>query len=98
MVFKFTDKSGNPLRITGGELAKRVNMRNKLNISLFQNKKELPLKLNYDKKIWSGLSWAVAEIEAGSYDQNKPVKVELNADPVQVKQAEMQAFASYIKH
>jgi hypothetical protein len=98
VVFRFVDGHGKPVRITGGEFSGRVTMSNKLNVSMFQGKKVLPLKTNYDKKIWSGLSWAVAELAAGSFDPNKPVMVELSADPNQVNKAVMQAFAFNIKY
>lgn len=52
-----------------------------------QNGRELPVKSNYDRKIWSGLSWAKGEI---SHHDMRPGVVKLTfrtteKDPMKLK-------------
>ena len=51
-------------RVTGGAPPKGTSMGQILSIELRQDGKGVPLQLNYDKAIWSGLSWAAAEANA----------------------------------
>jgi hypothetical protein len=44
-----------------------------LSIKASQDNKDIPLVINYDKQIWSGLSWAVAEIENKNIKNNTPI-------------------------
>ena len=41
-----------------------------------QGKRSIPLKIQYDKVLWSGLSWATAEIDASEFDHSRPVTLE----------------------
>ena len=45
-------------------------------IKASQDGKELPLHIENDKMIWSGLSWAVGEIKQGSFDPAKPINIQ----------------------
>jgi hypothetical protein len=36
----------------------------------------LPLYVEYDKMIWSGLSWGAAELRRGTFDATLPVEIE----------------------
>ena len=36
----------------------------------------MPLHIEYDKVIWSGLSWAAGEIKHGTFDPEKPLTVQ----------------------
>ncbi|MDR1331771.1 MAG: hypothetical protein LBK07_06665, partial [Tannerella sp.] len=40
-----------------------------------QGKKEIPLRIEYDKMIWSGISWAAGEVEAGNINPGKPLEI-----------------------
>jgi hypothetical protein len=40
-----------------------------------QGGKNVPIEINYDKMIWSGLSWAVGEIRRTALDATEPVTV-----------------------
>src|ERR1700674_306839 len=44
-------------------------------LSASQDGKTLPVEINYDKVIWSGLSWAVGEIRHGAITPGKPIIV-----------------------
>jgi hypothetical protein len=41
-----------------------------------QNGHALPVEINYDKVIWSGLSWAVGEIRHGQLKPGAPVIIQ----------------------
>ena len=40
-----------------------------LKLRATQNNKELPIDTDYDRVIWSGLSWAVGEIRHGTFSR-----------------------------
>jgi hypothetical protein len=44
-----------------------------------QDGKPLPVEINYDKVIWSGLSWAVGEIGSGALRPGAPVTIECSS-------------------
>ena len=63
---------------------------NVLVIRASQNGQVLPVKIRYDKASWSGLSWAVGEIQAGSNPSNLAVEIECisrEEEPVTLKAA-----------
>ena len=47
-----------------------------LKIEVMQNGKALPLRLEYDMMIWSGLSWAAGEIDAKDIHADEPLSIE----------------------
>jgi hypothetical protein len=46
-----------------------------LSILAEQEGRPVPVKINYDKAIWSGLSWAAGEIKSTDLDPAKPLKL-----------------------
>jgi hypothetical protein len=44
-----------------------------IKLTATQNGKQVPVKINYDKKLWSGISWATGEIENKDILKNKPL-------------------------
>ena len=44
-----------------------------------QDSKPLPVEINYDKVIWSGLSWAVGEIGHAALKPGVPVAIECSS-------------------
>ncbi|HYM07392.1 MAG TPA: hypothetical protein VEU11_12595, partial [Terriglobales bacterium] len=50
-------------RTWAGGPPKGQNMGQVFRIEASQNGKPLPVKIHYDKVIWSGLSWAAGEVE-----------------------------------
>lgn len=82
LVFSLSGEDGHPLRITGGSPPKGRMIGELLQINVLQGKKQLPLKLNYNKQIWSGLSWAVAEIAKETIVPNQPLLISFRySDP-----------------
>ena len=48
-------------------------------LSATQDGKPLPVEINYDKVIWSGLSWAVGEIPQGALRPGTTVTIECSS-------------------
>lgn len=49
---------------------------------------DVPIDTNYDKVIWSGLSWAVGEVRHSSFQAAKPITVRCSSaekDPVELE-------------
>lgn len=67
---------GFPVRSWGGAPPDGKKMNELLVIRARQAGKELPLYIEYDKMIWSGLSWGAAELRQGSFDPAIPVEIE----------------------
>ncbi len=44
-------------------------------ITASQDGKSEPVEIDYDKVIWSGLSWAVGEVEQGAITPGKPIRI-----------------------
>jgi hypothetical protein len=79
---------GLPRRSWGGAPPDGQKMDSLLRIIAEQGKRQLPLKIEYDKMIWSGLSWAAAEISPDNFDAGKPLKIRcisVETDPLQLQ-------------
>jgi hypothetical protein len=50
-----------------------------LRIVATQNGRELPVEIEYDRMIWSGLSWAAGEIGAGQFDPSSDVEIRIDS-------------------
>ena len=50
-----------------------------LTLHATQNGKDLPIEINYDKVIWSGLSWAVGEMRHNSMRPGQPITIRLTS-------------------
>lgn len=75
VVFQQFYQNGDPCRSWLGAPpdGKKVSEVIKINVS--QDGKTIPLHIEYDKMIWSGLSWGVGEVKRGSFDDSKPLQV-----------------------
>jgi hypothetical protein len=72
---KLCSPDGLMFRISGGSPPKGTPMGQIITLKAVQGGKELPIKVEYDKQIWSGLSWGVGEVDVGSGDVEFSVKV-----------------------
>jgi hypothetical protein len=68
-------RNGHPLRTSRGAPPNGVKLGQILQIQVTQNGQTLPVSINYDKAIWSGLSWGVGEVKAGEMKPGQPVTV-----------------------
>jgi len=76
ILFQQYGSDGLPRRSWGGAPPEGKKMNELLSIRVRQDGKELPLRIGNDKMIWSGLSWAAAELEAGSFDEGLSLDIE----------------------
>jgi hypothetical protein len=51
-----------------------------LKIQAEQDGKALPIETDYDRVIWSGLSWGAGEIRHGAFSGSKPVTIRCSSD------------------
>jgi hypothetical protein len=56
-----------------------TNMSKVFVLQAWQNGRPLPVEINYDKVIWSGLSWAVGEVKRGSFQPGKSVTLQCSS-------------------
>ena len=66
---------GIPFRSWGGAPPNGTRMNEFLGITAKQGSKTLPIRIEYDKMIWCGLSWAAGEIKAADFDSKQPVQI-----------------------
>lgn len=72
-------KDGSTMRSWKGGPPNGTNMGKVLVIKALQNGKALPVTINYDKVIWSGLSWAVGEISHDALEPGAVVEIECSS-------------------
>lgn len=66
------------------------NMGKVFALSATQQGHPVPVHIDYDKIVWSGMSWAVGEIDAGKLAPGKPLTIQFHSsekDPVQLQGA-----------
>ena len=54
-----------------------------IKIIVRQNEKEIETRKEYDKMIWSGLSWGVVEVEPSSINNSKPLFIQCSTEEKQ---------------
>ena len=72
-------KDGSIMRSWKGGPPNGTNMGKVFVLSASQDGKPVPVEINYDKVIWSGLSWAVGEIKHGALKPGVPVVIECSS-------------------
>ncbi len=91
---QFDPKTNLPSRSTGGGEPNGTRLNKIFRLSVSQNGKEIQFRQDYDKAIWSGLSWIATEIEAEKINPGNPLKIHYESDePLQPK---LKVFA--VKH
>jgi hypothetical protein len=68
--------NGLPVRSWGGSPPDGKKMDSLIRITARQGGAALPMYVEYDKMIWSGLSWGAAELRQGTFDATLPVEIE----------------------
>src|SRR5437899_9306346 len=63
-------------RSSGGAPPNGTTMGKILVLHAWQNGQPVPIEINYDKAIWSGLSWAAGEIKRSALMPGQPVRIE----------------------
>jgi hypothetical protein len=75
ILFSQCGADGVPFRSWGGAPPDGTPMNKFLTITAKQGEATIPLRIEYDKMIWCGLSWAAGEIDATKFDPGQPVQV-----------------------
>lgn len=57
-----------------------------------QGGKDVPIEINYDKMIWSGLSWAVGEIRHSALTAGQPLTIRCSSEEKNPVALEGKAF------
>jgi hypothetical protein len=81
--FQQFDEKGFPYRTWGGAPPDGKKMDFYFHIQVTQNGKPIPLAIEYDKMIWSGLSWAAGEINIDDLDAGKPLTINCSSGETQ---------------
>jgi hypothetical protein len=83
VMFQQFDAKGFPYRTWGGAPpdGKKMDVYFKINVS--QKGKPVPIHIEYDKMIWSGLSWAAGEISEDDLDFGRPLTIECLSNETQ---------------
>jgi hypothetical protein len=68
-------KDGRLMRSWPGGPPDGIPMDKVLTLQATQGGKSIPIEINYDKIIWSGLSWGVGEIRHNSLHAGEPVEI-----------------------
>jgi hypothetical protein len=68
-------KDGRLMRSWPGGPPDRTSVGKVLVLQATQGEKTIPIEINYDKMIWSGLSWAVGEIRHKAVDAGQPITI-----------------------
>jgi hypothetical protein len=76
ILFQQFDAKGFPYRTWGGAPPDGKKMNEYFKINATQKGKPVPIHIEYDKMIWSGLSWAAGEISEDDLDFGRPLTIE----------------------
>jgi hypothetical protein len=75
IIFQQRDEDGNVARSWPGGPPSGVSVGKVLKISAEQDGKAVPIEINYDKQIWSGLSWGAGEIKRKNFSSGRPITI-----------------------
>ena len=84
---------GFPYRSWGGAPPNGKKMDTLISIHVHQKGRALPLYIEYDKMIWSGLSWAAGELRQGSFDPALPLEITCRTAEQQPLRLEARVYA-----
>ena len=80
VIMQQLDAYGYPHRSWPGSPPDGKKVSDVIHISAWQDDEEIPLHIEYNKVIWSGLSWAAGEVKKGSFDPEKPILIKCSTD------------------
>jgi hypothetical protein len=75
IVFQQRGTDGGIMRSWPGGPPTGTSVGKVLKISAAQNGKSLPVKIDYDRVIWSGLSWGAGEIKHADFASGQPITI-----------------------
>lgn len=75
IIFRQFGANGFPMRSTGGGKTNDPGLDTIFKIQVKQSSKDLAVRINYNKTIWSGLSWAVGEVKSTDFTPGQSLEV-----------------------
>lgn len=78
VIIRQTTPRGEAKRTTGGSPPDGISLGEILKIDVSQNDRPIPVTIQYDKAIWSGLSWAVGEVDCELLTRDSAVSIRLS--------------------
>jgi len=75
VILRQRDRDGLAVRSTGGSPPHGVTLGSLLRLQATQDGRDIPVRVQYDKAIWSGLSWAVGEVDGAGLDPSRPLTI-----------------------
>jgi hypothetical protein len=94
ILFSQCSADGIPFRSWGGAPPNGTKMNEFLSITAKQGEKNLPVRIEYDKMIWCGLSWAAGEINTADFDSRQPVQISCTAKDGESKYFKISIYAA----
>ena len=85
--------AGKPLRSSAGAPPNGTTLGNLLKIEALQNHRARPVVCQYDKAIWSGLSWAVGEVRHRDLDPACPITIRCSSLEKQPVELDLEFYA-----
>lgn len=80
-------------RTYAGGPPKGTKMGSVLSITAAQNERPVPVQIEYDRMIWSGLSWAVGEVRATDLSPDVPVRIRVGSREKPPTRITVEAYA-----
>ena len=94
ILFSQCGADGKPFRSWGGAPPDGTKMNEFLSITAKQGEKTLPVRIEYDKMIWCGLSWAAGEINTADFDSKQPLQIVCTAKDGESKYFKINIYAA----
>lgn len=88
IIFQQHGKDGGIMRSWPGGPPNGKTVGTVLRIVAEQDGKAVPVEINYDKQIWSGLSWGAGEIKHKNFSSGRPITIRCSSaekDPVRLE-------------
>jgi len=78
IIMRQSTPRGDAKRSTGGSPPDGTPLGQIFSIEVFQNDQPIPVVIQYDKAIWSGLSWAVGEVDCSLLKRDSAISIRLS--------------------
>jgi hypothetical protein len=93
IIFQQRGKDGGIMRSWPGGPPKGKTVGTVLKIVAEQDGKVLPIEINYDKQVWSGLSWGAGEIKHGDLAGGTPITIRCSSTEKDAVKLEARLYA-----
>jgi len=94
ILFSQCGADGKPFRSWGGAPPQGTKMNEYLTITAKQGGKNLPVRIEYDKMIWCGLSWAAGEIAPADFNASQPVHISCTSKDGEARYFKINVYAA----